>query len=58
MNIPSTVNAPLAEIAFAPAAVIKDSRPDGTVILRSPESLQPYERHLGEMLRSWAARDG
>ena len=40
---------------FAPAEVEVDQHADGVLILRSPQSLQPHERHIGEMLRRWAA---
>src|SRR5438093_12129895 len=40
---------------FLPAQVNVARRPDGIVILRSPEPLRPYARCLGEYLERWAA---
>lgn len=41
-------------VNFLPARVVTEHRADGTLVLRSPEPLQPYARCLGEHLRYWA----
>jgi feruloyl-CoA synthase len=46
----------LAAIPLAPPDVVREDRPDGSFVLRSPHPLQPHERHLGETLRRWAER--
>ena len=46
---------PFAEIAFAPAKVTVEELSGGGMILRSPQLLEPYEPHLGRLLRHWAA---
>ena len=43
-------------INFAPAQVAVEELPDGSMILRSPESLKPYSRCLGDLLHHWADR--
>ena len=43
-----------AELDLAPAEVEVERLAGGGMILRSPRPLEPYERHLGEMLRRWA----
>ena len=43
-----------AALELAPAEVEVEPLAGGGMILRSPRPLQPYERHLGEMLRRWA----
>ena len=49
-------NAPeLIPIRFLPARVEVERRPDGTLVLRSPEPLKPYARCLGEYLERWAS---
>jgi feruloyl-CoA synthase len=40
---------------FAPARVAVETRADGTIILRSPDALQPYGRCIGDWLVKWAA---
>src|SRR3954447_10805863 len=45
---------PLADIRFAPPRVDTTSLPDGGMILRSPQRLEPYCRNLGDMLEHWA----
>ena len=45
----------LIPIKFLPARVDVEQRPDGSLILRSPEPLRPYARCLGEYLERWAA---
>ena len=44
---------PLADIRFAPPRVDMTSLPDGGMILRSPQRLDPYCRNLGDMLENW-----
>lgn len=39
---------------FAPAAVVSESRADGSILLRCPRSLGPYARCVGEYLEHWA----
>ncbi|HUH85772.1 MAG TPA: feruloyl-CoA synthase, partial [Stellaceae bacterium] len=41
---------------FAEAAVAVEHRPDGTMILRSPQPLGAYPRAVGVWLEAWAAR--
>src|SRR5881396_884552 len=45
----------LVPIRFLPARVNVERRPDGIIILRSPEPPRPYARCLGEYLERWAA---
>ena len=47
---------PLIPLDLAPAAVEVEHAPDGAICLRSPQSLAPYEPHLGAMLRNAVAR--
>lgn len=47
--------APRARLNFAPAEVDVERRADGTMILTSPQALEPHERQLGEWLRRSAA---
>jgi feruloyl-CoA synthase len=42
-------------LRFLAPRVEVDRRPDGTLVLRSPEPLGAYPNSLGEMLRHWAA---
>jgi feruloyl-CoA synthase len=55
---PSVSAAPSAFFAdprlLAPRAVLREDRPDGCFVLRSPEPLAPYERCVGEWLERWA----
>lgn len=46
--------APLTPVALMPPRVEVDRRADGSMWLRSPVALGPYERHLGEFLAHWA----
>jgi feruloyl-CoA synthase len=46
---------PFAEIRFAAPHVDVTSLPDGGMILRSPQRLEPYCRNLGDMLEHWGA---
>jgi feruloyl-CoA synthase len=39
---------------FAPAAVVSETRPDGSILLRCPRALGPYVRCIGEYLVHWA----
>jgi len=43
-------------INFAPAQVAVEHLADGSMILRSPESLKPFSRCLGDLLHHWADR--
>ena len=43
-----------SELRFAPALVDVEHRPDGSVILRSPQPLGRCERSIGEWLVRWA----
>ncbi|HSF06824.1 MAG TPA: feruloyl-CoA synthase [Methylomirabilota bacterium] len=47
---------PASALRFAPVGVEVEHRPDGTLLLRSPQALSPYGRALGEWLTQWAAR--
>ncbi|GAC1327969.1 MAG: feruloyl-CoA synthase [Beijerinckiaceae bacterium] len=47
--------ASFAEIRFAAPRVNVTALPDGGMILRSPQRLQPYSRNFGDMLEHWAA---
>ncbi|MEM7350233.1 MAG: feruloyl-CoA synthase [Acidobacteriota bacterium] len=42
------------KLELMPAAVDVETLASGGMILRSPSPLEPYEAHLGEMLRRWA----
>jgi feruloyl-CoA synthase len=46
---------PFADIRFAAPRVDVTSLPDGSMILRSPQRLEPYCRNLGDMLEHWGA---
>jgi feruloyl-CoA synthase len=43
-----------SKLRFAPAAVDVERRRDGSMVLRSPQPLRPYERCVGEWLAKWA----
>ncbi len=43
-------------INFAPARVVVEELPGGGMILRSPDSLKPFSRCLGDLLYHWADR--
>jgi len=43
-----------SRLRFAPAEVDVDRRSDGSMLLRSPQPLQPFERCVGEWLVKWA----
>ena len=45
-----------SRLRFAPTDARVERRADGSVLLRSPQTLQPYPRAVGEWLVSWAAR--
>ncbi len=47
---------PWGPINFAPAHVTVENLPGGGMILRSPDSLKPYSRCLGDLLHHWADR--
>ncbi|CAA7626754.1 Acyl-CoA synthetase (AMP-forming)/AMP-acid ligase II [Candidatus Terasakiella magnetica] len=49
-------SAPWAPINFAPAKVEVEHLPDGSMILRSPDSLKPFSRCVGDLLHHWADR--
>ena len=46
---------PLASPALAPNRVNAERRADGTLVLTSPHALGDVPRHLGDLLRRWAA---
>jgi feruloyl-CoA synthase len=46
---------PFADIRFAAPRVDVTTLPDGGMILRSPQRLEPYCRNLGDMLEHWGA---
>jgi feruloyl-CoA synthase len=45
-----------SRLRFAPAAVDVERRPDGALVLRSPQELQPYARAVGDWLLHWYER--
>jgi len=45
---------PFAHLKLAPAAVEVERRGDGALVLRSPQTLRPYARCVGEFLVRWA----
>src|SRR6185437_11210719 len=48
------VHMPLASPALAPARVVVERRPDGTLVLASPIPLGDPPRHVVDLLRRWA----
>jgi feruloyl-CoA synthase len=46
---------PFADIRFAAPRVDVRTLPDGGMVLRSPQRLEPYCRNLGDMLEHWGA---
>jgi feruloyl-CoA synthase len=49
-------NIPFGRLNFAPAAVEVEHLAGGGMILRSPDSLKPFSRCLGDLLHHWADR--
>jgi len=49
---PSASAAPVRQIAYAQAAVVRTLLPDGAVLLRAPAPLQAYEPSLAQMFRA------
>jgi feruloyl-CoA synthase len=47
------IKPPFADIRFATPRVDVTTLPDGGMILRSPQRLEPYCRNLGDMLEHW-----
>ena len=45
-----------SRLRFAPAKVDVERRPDGVLLLRSPQPLQPYARAVGDWLVHWYER--
>jgi len=45
-----------SDLRFAPADLDVEKRPDGSIILRSPQKLKPHARAIGEWLLHWAAK--
>jgi feruloyl-CoA synthase len=45
-----------SDLRFAPAEVGVDKRPDGSLLLRSPQTLAPYARCVTEWLVQWSDR--
>ena len=43
-----------APCALAPPQVVREARADGTVVLRSPQALQPADRCIGDWLDHWS----
>ena len=43
-------------LRFAPAEVQLETRPDGVIVLRSPQQLRPYARAVGDWLVTWSER--
>ncbi len=50
----SGIAAAYVPVSFLPARVNVERRADGTLLLTSPEPLQPYARCIGEHLEHWA----
>jgi feruloyl-CoA synthase len=46
---------PFADIRFAAPRVDVTTLPDGGMVMRSPQRLEPYCRNLGDMLEHWGA---
>ena len=46
--------APLRPVRLGPADVVLDKKPDGTIHLRSPHSLEHYPDKLTQRLEYWA----
>src|ERR1700759_5660818 len=44
--------APLRAIAYAPAQVLREQRPDGAVVLRAAAPLAPYDPNLARLFRA------
>ena len=42
------------EGALAAPRVVCDTRADGSMVLRSPQALQPFERSIGDWLDHWS----
>ncbi len=42
-----------SRLRFAPAQVKVENRPDGAILLRSPQPLKPYARAVGDWLLHW-----
>jgi feruloyl-CoA synthase len=42
--------------ALAPPQAVRESRPDGSFVLRSADPLRPHVRCIGDWLEHWAAR--
>ncbi len=51
---PAITETEFVPVNFLAAKVEVERREDGTLVLRSPEQLQPYARCLGEFLERWA----
>jgi len=45
-----------SRLQFAPVDVRVERRPDGAIVLRSPQPLGPYARAVGEWLVKWATQ--
>ena len=45
-----------SDLRFAPAEVNVEKRPDGSTVLRSPQTLRPHARAIGEWLVQWAGK--
>lgn len=50
-----TPKPPWIDIELAPRQVVLERRDDGGFVLRSAAELQPFEAHLGLLLRRWAS---
>ena len=45
-----------SDLRFAPARVDVEARPDGSLLLRSPQPLGSFARSVGEWLEHWASK--
>ena len=44
------------QLRYAPTGVTVEKRPDGSVVLRSPQALKPHTRAVGDWLLHWSER--
>lgn len=54
MMLTSVSDPPVQASRLAPPRIVREDLPDGSFVLRSTASLQPYERCIGEWLERWA----
>src|SRR5690606_1747742 len=54
MMLTSVSDPPVQASRLAQPRIVREDLPDGSFVLRSTASLQPYERCIGEWLERWA----